>query len=65
MLADKVSFRNCLVAMRPHTKRSELPSAHDVKAYIHNQYIAHLEDLKKQIQVRITTSQTRSVLTSL
>jgi hypothetical protein len=52
MLADNASFRNCLVAMRPQTKASELPSAHDIKVHIHNQFVLHLEDVKKQIQVR-------------
>jgi hypothetical protein len=51
MLADKASFRNCLVAMRPQTKASELPSAHGVKVHIHNQFVLRLEDLKIQIQV--------------
>jgi hypothetical protein len=51
MLADKASFRNCLVSMRPITKTSELPSTHNVKVHIHNQFVLNLEGLKKQIQV--------------
>jgi hypothetical protein len=50
-VANKASFRNCLVAMRPRAKNIDLPSTHDVTKYIHNQFVAWLTDLKKEICV--------------
>ncbi|KAF8877788.1 hypothetical protein BD779DRAFT_1385203, partial [Infundibulicybe gibba] len=48
-MVSKKAFRNCLVAMRPQTNKSDLPSTHDVTTYIHNQFVAHLEALKTDI----------------
>ncbi|KAF8057052.1 hypothetical protein FPV67DRAFT_1430865 [Lyophyllum atratum] len=52
MLADKITFRNVLVAMRPQAKKIDLPSAHDVGVYIHNAFCKGLEKLKADIEVR-------------
>ncbi|KAH9014795.1 hypothetical protein EDB83DRAFT_2181432, partial [Lactarius deliciosus] len=51
ILADKATFRNCLVIMRPKTKQADLPSAYDVKVYIKNTFIIHLKQLNNDIVV--------------
>ncbi|KAH9009502.1 hypothetical protein EDB84DRAFT_1235332, partial [Lactarius hengduanensis] len=45
ILVDKATFQNCLVIMRPKTKRADLPSAYDVKVYLKNTFITHLKQL--------------------
>ncbi|KAG1732462.1 uncharacterized protein EDB91DRAFT_1001295, partial [Suillus paluster] len=50
-VADKHSFRNCLVAMRPGTLPVDIPSAHDVSSYIHNSFINFIGGLKAKMQV--------------
>ncbi|KAI0244897.1 hypothetical protein BJV78DRAFT_1144378 [Lactifluus subvellereus] len=50
-VADKVMFRNCLVAMRPKTTIKDLPSTYDITMYIHNQFVERLQELKKEILV--------------
>jgi hypothetical protein len=50
--ADKISFRNCLVAMRPRTVPSELPSSHDVTTHLHNEFVSHIKLVKAEIEVR-------------
>jgi hypothetical protein len=54
-IANKPSFRNCLLAMRPKTIHSDLPSTHEVTKYLHNEFVAWLKTLKNDIEV----SQTR------
>lgn len=54
-VANKPSFRNCLLAMRPKTIRPDLPSTHEVTKYLHNEFVAWLKTLKNDIEV----SQTR------
>ncbi|KAF8060907.1 hypothetical protein FPV67DRAFT_1423100 [Lyophyllum atratum] len=51
LLADKVSFRNCLVSMRPEAKRADLPSSHDIRNFIHNAFVDRLNELKQDIEV--------------
>jgi hypothetical protein len=51
-LADKATFRNCMVAMRPRTTATDLPSTHDVTIFIHNQFISLVKTLKEEILVR-------------
>ncbi|KAG2752566.1 hypothetical protein P692DRAFT_20725987 [Suillus brevipes Sb2] len=46
VVADKPAFRNCLVAMRPNAILADIPSTHDVSAYIHNAFIEFFKDLK-------------------
>jgi hypothetical protein len=53
MLADKPTFRNCLVIMRPKTKMGDLPSTHDVRAYLRNVFVQHLNQLKQDIEVSL------------
>jgi hypothetical protein len=55
-VASKATFRNCLVAMRPKTTKSDLPSTHDVTTYIHNEFVRLLEDFKTAITVRLSLS---------
>ncbi|KAM6504371.1 hypothetical protein JOM56_001314 [Amanita muscaria] len=50
-VANKAVFRNCLVAMRPKTRTKELPSTHEVKTYIHNEFVKRLEALKACFEV--------------
>ncbi|KAF5368777.1 hypothetical protein D9615_010411 [Tricholomella constricta] len=50
LLADKASFRNCLVSMRPEARRADLPSSHEVRAFIHNAFVERLNDLKRDIE---------------
>ncbi|KAF9232796.1 hypothetical protein BU15DRAFT_54617 [Melanogaster broomeanus] len=54
-LPGKALFRNCLVAMRPTTIKSDLPSQHDVSNYIHNSFVLFLRELKANIQVILLT----------
>lgn len=53
MVADKTSFRNALVSMRPHAAIADLPSAYNVTTYLHNEFVKRLEDLKAQITVSV------------
>jgi len=41
-----------MVAMRPSSTRADLPSAHDVTVFIHNQFVGLLNKLKERISVR-------------
>lgn len=50
-LADKIAFRNCLVAMCPRTLKADLPSAYDVKVYIEKQFMTQISKLKAAITV--------------
>ncbi|KAG2352169.1 hypothetical protein BDR07DRAFT_1314957 [Suillus spraguei] len=51
VVANKTTFRNCLVAMHPASTTAELPSTHDIKTYIHNAFIKLIESVKADIQV--------------
>lgn len=55
LVANKATFRNCLVAMRPKSTTADLPSTHDISTYIHNAFIKFLDELKGQIQVSNTS----------
>ena len=37
--------------MRPKSTTLDLPSSHDVKVYLHNQFIKHMTNLKEEIMV--------------
>lgn len=50
-LATKASFQNCLVAMRPQTTKTDIPSPHDVKQYLHNEFVGHLGELAEEFKV--------------
>lgn len=50
-VVDKAAFRNCLVAMRPRSTNADLPSTHNVKTYIHNEFVQMLNEFKNQISV--------------
>ncbi|KAG6912062.1 hypothetical protein DXG01_001096, partial [Tephrocybe rancida] len=50
MLADKITFCNCLTAMRPQTKLIDLPTAHDVGVYLHNAFVSEMNKLKAAIE---------------
>ena len=49
-IANKPSFRNCLVMMRPGSTKEDLPSAHNIKVYLHKAFTAHVEELVKEIK---------------
>ncbi|GLB45657.1 hypothetical protein LshimejAT787_2500490 [Lyophyllum shimeji] len=49
-LASKGLFRNCLVAMRPRTKASNLPSSYDVSVHIHKAFVTYMAGLKGEIE---------------
>jgi hypothetical protein len=36
--------------MRPRSTTSDLPSTHDVKVYLHNEFVKHMKDLKDEIK---------------
>ena len=53
LMANKATFRNCLIAMRPKSTAADLPLTHDVSTYIHNTFVKFLDKLKGWIQVII------------
>ncbi|KAF8231986.1 hypothetical protein L208DRAFT_1274453, partial [Tricholoma matsutake] len=50
-MANKASFCNCLVSMRPKSITKDILSTHNVTTYIHNQFVKQLEELKGDILV--------------
>ncbi|KAF5382025.1 hypothetical protein D9615_004467 [Tricholomella constricta] len=50
MLADKISFRNVLVSMRPIAKKADLPTSTDVRNHLHNSFVERLKELKAAIE---------------
>src|SRR5271155_299478 len=54
-LASNTAFRNCLVAMRPRSTVGDLPSTHNMKVYLHNQFVEQLKLLKDNILVSMIT----------
>ncbi|KAG1726893.1 uncharacterized protein EDB91DRAFT_1086634 [Suillus paluster] len=52
VVADKPAFKNCLVAMQPNAILVDMPSTHDVLAYIHNTFIEFIKGLKVQMQFK-------------
>ena len=49
LVANKATFQNCLVAMRPKLTTADLPLTHDISTYIHNAFVKFLDELKGQI----------------
>ncbi|KAM6500773.1 hypothetical protein JOM56_003787, partial [Amanita muscaria] len=45
-VADKVTFRNCLVTMRPRTTKNDLPSTHEIATHIHNKFVKWMTQLR-------------------
>ncbi|TFK82991.1 hypothetical protein K466DRAFT_452360, partial [Polyporus arcularius HHB13444] len=43
VMADDVAFRNCLVIMRPKTRKSELPTRTTVRTRITNEFVTYLD----------------------
>ena len=43
--------RNSLVSMRPKSTTADLPTAYDVKIYIHNEFSKHMQQVKQDIIV--------------
>jgi hypothetical protein len=62
VVADKTTFRNCLVTMRPRTRTSELASTHEVTTHIHNEFVEYMKNLKEEFEVSNPFYE-RSVLT--
>ena len=54
-IANKATFRNCLIVIRPKTLCVDLPSTHKVMTYIHNKFIVWLKELKNDIEVSYNT----------
>ncbi|KAG2083562.1 uncharacterized protein F5147DRAFT_589923, partial [Suillus discolor] len=50
-VANKTTFRNCLVAMHPASTTAELPSTHNITTYIRNAFIKLIKGTKANIQV--------------
>ena len=50
-VANKATFRNCLVAMRPRSTRHDLPTTHDVLNNLHNKFVQWLQDMSADIEV--------------
>ena len=38
--------------MRPKANSNDLPTTYDVKVYLHNQFVKHIQKLKGEITVR-------------
>jgi len=38
--------------MRPKATSNDLPTTYDVKVYLHNQFVKHIQKLKGEITVR-------------
>ncbi|KIK80681.1 hypothetical protein PAXRUDRAFT_158028, partial [Paxillus rubicundulus Ve08.2h10] len=51
LVANKATFRNCLVAMHPNTVSADLPLMHNISSFIHNSFINFLHSLKTRIHV--------------
>jgi hypothetical protein len=62
-LPDKPVFRNCLVAMRPRTTSSQLPSTRDVENHIKNEFVKLMKNFKTRISVRFVFSSFSRLLT--
>ena len=52
-VANKPSFRNCLLSMRPQTVKADLPSDHDVRVCLQNQFVEYMNQLKSTIVVSL------------
>jgi hypothetical protein len=50
-LADNPAFRNALIAMRPKSTTSDLPTTYDVKVFLHNAFVKHMMNVKDKIMV--------------
>jgi hypothetical protein len=37
--------------MRPKSMDSDLPSSHDLKVHLHNEFVKHMKELKEEIKV--------------
>ena len=51
--------------MRPKATTSDFPSTHDVKVYLHNQFVKHIHKLKEDVTVRNLPPHQRNVDTYL
>ncbi|KAG2352929.1 hypothetical protein BDR07DRAFT_1497388 [Suillus spraguei] len=49
-VANKATFRNCLVAMWPAAMKVDIPSMHNITTYIHNAFLDFFVQLKSDIQ---------------
>lgn len=59
-VTDNAAFQNILVAMRPKTKSSEIPSAHNVGVHLQNKTSKWLRQLKSDIMVSNSISRKRT-----
>ncbi|KAH9012213.1 hypothetical protein EDB83DRAFT_2202540, partial [Lactarius deliciosus] len=49
-VANKVVFRNCLVAMRPKTTKQDLPTTYDIMNHLHNKFNEWLRNMSADIE---------------
>ncbi|KAF8232230.1 hypothetical protein L208DRAFT_1273067, partial [Tricholoma matsutake] len=52
-VANKTTFHNCLVVMRPKSILQDLPTTHDVTSHLHNEFVKWLTQLKNDIKVSV------------
>lgn len=45
--------------MRPRSTTLDLPTSHDVKVHLHNEFVMHMRALKEEIKVRNLRDQIR------
>jgi hypothetical protein len=64
MLTNKTTFQNCLVIMHLKMKVVDLPSINDVRLYLHNTFVQHLNNLKQDIKVSLLSLYIYLLLTS-
>jgi len=50
-LVSKAVFRNCLTVIHSKTRTKELPSCHNVTAYLHNAFIKFITEIRQAIEV--------------
>lgn len=51
---DNLTFRNCLVSMRPNAVNNDIPTIHNVMTFIHNEFVSFMEQLKVKIKVSLS-----------
>lgn len=50
LVADNVTFTNCLVVMRPKTTKEDLPSRATVRTYLQNSFATFMDEVRSAIR---------------
>jgi hypothetical protein len=50
-LANNPAFQNALIAIRPKSTTSDLPTTYDMKVFLHNAFVKHMTNVKDEITV--------------